>query len=53
MIEAARGNIARAADCLIAFRDRTGTDEEFVGAVLIADAMHDLSLVRAAFQKKK
>jgi hypothetical protein len=54
MIEAARGPDAdlRAA-CLIAFRDRTGDDAEYVGAVILGDAIYDLSLIRSAFQKKK
>jgi hypothetical protein len=29
-----------------------GGDDEIVGALLIADAMHDLALIRSAYQKK-
>jgi hypothetical protein len=37
---------------LIAFRDRTGDDLDFVGAVLLADFLHDTRLIRSAYQKK-
>lgn len=53
MIEAVRGgDISLAARCLLAFRDRTGTDEEDVGALIIADAFQDLAAIRTAFQRK-
>jgi hypothetical protein len=53
IVEAARGgNLETAADCLIAFRDGDGTDHDYAGALLLADGLHDLRLIRSAFQKK-
>jgi hypothetical protein len=52
MIEAARADIELRAACLIAFRDRTGDDLEWVGAILRADEQIDLALIRSAYQKK-
>jgi hypothetical protein len=37
---------------LTAWRDRAGDDLEYVGGILIADALHDLRVLAGAFSKK-
>jgi hypothetical protein len=51
--ERARANHYEAAQALQAFRDGRGDDADDVGALLLADGLHALRLVREFLTKRK